>query len=52
MMILAMILTIMTIINIIDIGIINNIMLGYFVLEFNIYGLEDYSMYIVLNICI
>ena len=51
-MIVTMILTIIIIIIINNIGIINNIMLGYFALEFNLYGLEDYSMYIDLNVCI
>ena len=54
--IVAMILIIMTIVVIIIINnnfaTINNIMLEYFALESNIYGLEDYSMYIVLNVCI
>ena len=54
--IVAMILIIMTIVIIIinnnNIATINNIMLEYFALESNIYGLEDYSMYIVLNVCI
>ncbi len=63
MMIVAMIMTIIindyNIIIIIivtnnnnNIGIINNIRLHYLVLELNIYGLEEYSMYIVINTCI
>ena len=54
--IVAMILIIMTIViinnNNNNIATINNIMLEYFALESNMYGLEDYSMYIVLNVCI
>ena len=54
--IVAMILIIITIVIIIiinnNIATIYNNMLEYFALESNTYGLEYYSMYIVLNVCI
>ena len=40
----------MTMMIIIKISISNNIRLGYLVLEFNVYGSEDYFMYITLYV--
>ena len=42
----------MIIISNVSNSIINNIRLWYLVLEFDVYDLEDYSMYLVINVYI
>ncbi len=49
-MTIVMIIMIMLMMIIIKISISNNIRLGYLVLEFNVYGSEDYFMYITLYV--
>ena len=49
-MIIIMIIMIVLMMIIIKISISNNIRLGYLVLEFNVYGSEDYFMYITLYV--
>ena len=48
--VVIIIMIIMRVVMIVNIIIINNIRLGYLILEFNVYVIEDYSMYIVIYV--